>query len=387
MTIPVLYISGQLTFGGAENQLLQLLLRLDRKKFFPIVCNLTEGGGIEEKIKENGIWIVQIRKKSRYSVKPFIALAQLIRASSCKIVHTIGSSAHLWGTPVAKALGVPVILYSDHQPHFFLVEKRGWRSRLIGWISRLDNQVIAHCKHNESGLHAIDGVPLAKTRVIYNGVDVSQFRNRTRSYRLHSELGITQTTQLVCMIARFDPQKAYDDFIEALRLLNNEDVDCHFLCIGDGFLRPAMEKIVSDQGLQNRITFLGSRKDVPEILADCDIVVLASHHEGLPITILEAMASGLPVVVSDVGGCKEAVIHDETGFLIPPGDSRGMAQAIEKLIENKELARSMGQAGSQRVGKYFDIAVNCQQIQELYLELLNRNNTQGSTIARGRSGC
>jgi L-malate glycosyltransferase len=375
MTIPVLYISGQLGFGGAENQLLQLLLRLDQNKFRPIVCNLTGGGGIEEKIIKNGIQVVRVMKKRHYTPRPFIALARLIGTSSCKIVHNIGSSAHLWGTPVAKAMGVSVILYSDHQAHFALAGKSSWRSRLIGWFSKLNDLVIAHCKYNESGLHAIDGVPLAKTRVIYNGVDVSQFGNRTPSPKLHKELGIPQDTPLACMIARFYPQKAYDEFIEAADLVNKEGVACHFLCVGDGPLRSSVQKMVSNRGLQNRVTFLGSRKDVSDILNNCDIAVLASHHEGLPITILEAMAAGLPVVTSDVGGCKEAVIHGKTGFLIPPGDFRRMAQAIERLLANKELAWSMGQSGRQRVGKYFDISVNCQQVQELYLELLAQTNS------------
>ena len=377
MIIPVLYISGELGFGGAENQLLQLLLRLDRKKFLPIVCNLTGGGGIEEKIIENGIQVMRIMKKSRYTLKPFIALAKLIKASSCKIVHTIGSSAHLWGTPIAKALRVPVILYSDHQAHH-QADRGSWRLRMNGWVSKLDDLVIAHCKANESGLHTIDGVAPAKTRVIYNGVDVSQFRKGAPSHNLHRELGIPQDAPMVCMIARFYPQKAYDEFIEAAHLIIKEGVACHFLCIGDGPARPSIEKMVSDRGLQNRIAFLGWRKDIPDILGICDIAVLASHHEGLPITILEAMAVGLPVVTSDVGGCKEAVINGETGFLIPPGDIRGMAQAIHRLIVNKELARSMGRAGRQRICKFFDISVNCAQIQELYLELLAQKNGKSS---------
>jgi glycosyltransferase involved in cell wall biosynthesis len=375
MIIPVLYISGQLGFGGAENQLLQLLLRLDKNKFMPIVCNLTGGGGIEEKIIGNGIGVVRVMKKRHYTLKPFIALAQLIKTSSCKIVHTIGSSANLWAAPVAKALGVPVVLYSDHQAHFAAVRQASWRSSLIGWVSRFDDLVIAHCKNNESGLRAIDGVPPAKTRVIYNGVDVSQFRNGRPSPDLHRELGIPHNTPLACMIARFSPQKAYDEFIEAAHLVIKEGCACHFLCIGDGPLLSSIQKMVSDLDLKNRVTFLGSRKDVPDILRKCYVAVLASHYEGLPITILEAMAAGLPVVTSDVGGCKEAVIHDETGFLIPPGDFRGMARAMERLLVNKELARSMGQSGRQRVGKYFDISVNCQQVQELYIELLARTNS------------
>jgi len=173
------------------------------------------------------------------------------------------------------------------------------------------------------------------------------------------------------MIALFRPQKAYDEFIEAADYVIKHGGDCHFICVGDGPTRCFIERMVVDRGLEDRISFLGYRNDTPDILSNCNIVVLASHFEGLPITILEAMAAGLPVVTSDVGGVKEAVIHGETGFLIPPGDCRGMAQAMYKLLINKELARSMGQAGRQRVRRFFDITVNYERTLKLYTELLN----------------
>jgi glycosyltransferase involved in cell wall biosynthesis len=373
MPIPILYVSGQLGFGGAENQLLQLLIRLDRNKFLPTVCNLTAGGGIEEKIREIGIPIVQLKKKRHYSLGTVVALANLMRKSAFKIVHNIGSSAHLWSTPIARATRVPIILYSDHQAHH-QADKDSRRSRLNGWVSKFDDLVIAHCQRNEVGLHMYDGVAPSKTRVIYNGVDVIHFGDQRQSSNLHRELGIPQSTPLVCMVARFYPQKAYGEFIVAASMVIEKGVPCHFLCIGDGPERPAMENMVADRGLQKEFSFLGSRKDIPNILVNCDIAVLASLFEGLPITILEAMAAGLPVVTSDVGGCKEAVLHGETGFLISPHDCAGMAQAIYEVLINKELSRSMGRAGRQRVRKLFDISVNCREIQDLYLELLAQNN-------------
>jgi glycosyltransferase involved in cell wall biosynthesis len=371
MAIPILYIIRSLTFGGAENQLVQLLVHMDRNVFSPTVCTLTGEGGFEEKILEKGISVVRILKQRRYSLKALIVIANLIKESSPKIVHGIGPAGNFYGTPVAKAMGVPVILYSDHQAHTY---KGNWISHLNGLISKWDDIVIAHCKHNESGLHAIDGVHPTKTRIVYNGIDVSQFGNGLKSYKLNHELGISEETPIICMVARFHAQKAYDEFIESANLIVNERVVGHFICIGDGPLRPSIEKMVYDRCLQNRISFLGHRKNVSDILSNCDILVLASHNEGLPITILEAMASGLPVVTSDVGGCKEAVIHRETGFLIPPGDCRKMAQAIKKLLLDKELARSMGQAGRKRVKKLFDISVNCNQIQNIYFELLAKGN-------------
>jgi glycosyltransferase involved in cell wall biosynthesis len=113
---------------------------------------------------------------------------------------------------------------------------------------------------------------------------------------------------------------------------------------------------------------------VPDLLADCAVLVLASHREGLPIAILEGMAAGLPIVCSQVGGCQEAVIDAESGFLVPPYDTQRLAEAIYALVSNRDLAHSFGETGRQRVSKYFDISENAAQIQRLYLDLLSRKN-------------
>ena len=369
--IPILYTSWGLSHGGAENQLLQLLLRLDKTRFTPYVCNLTETGNreIEEKIGQAGIPVVNMRKKGRFTIKPIVFLGRLMRKLSIQIVHSFGVSPNLWCTPVARALRVPVVLYSDHAGRL----QRDWVLCLNGWVSKLDDLVIAHCKINEETLHTIDGISPAKTRIIYNGVDFARF-SQNPSGKLKQELGLPEDTPIVCMVGRFQIGKAYDEFITAAHLLRGKNVPCHFVCVGDGSTRAAMEKMANDLGLQGVVTFLGSREDVPDLLADCAVLVLASHREGLPIAILEGMAAGLPIVCSQVGGCQEAVIDAESGFLVPPYDTQRLAEAIYALVSNRDLAHSFGETGRQRVSKYFDISENAAQIQRLYLDLLSRKN-------------
>jgi len=369
--IPILYTAWGLAHGGAENQLLQLLIRLDKTRFDPYVCNLTETANkeIAEKIVQAGVPVVNMRKRGRFTIKPILFLGGLMRKLSIQIVHSFGVSPNLWCTPVARALRVPVVLYSDHAGRL----QRDWILRLNGWVSKLYDLVIAHCKINEETLHTIDGISPAKTRIIYNGVDLARF-NQKASGKLKRELGLSEDTPIVCMVGRFQTGKAYDEFITAAHLIRGKKVPCHFVCVGDGPTRPAMEKLAADLGLQGMVTFLGSREDVPDLLADCAVLVLASHREGLPIAILEGMAAGLPIVCTQVGGCQEAVIPDENGFLVPPYDTQRLAEAIYALVSNKDLAHSFGEAGKQRVSKYFDISENAEQIQELYLDLLSGKN-------------
>lgn len=369
MVIPVLYVSRQLDFGGAENQLLQLLMRLDRGLFQPYVCNLTGGGGIEEEIAALGIPIIRVEKTSRYTLKPLAVLGKFILRHKIKIVHSIGVPAHLWTTPVARAVKVPAVVYSDHQG----VQRSNHNkclSRLNGLVSKLDDVIVAHSQKNEMRLHLVDGVARNKTRVIYNGVEVAKYAASAAAGKLQEELGLARQTPVVAMIGRFVQGKAYNEFFQAARVVIAQGAPGHFICVGDGPNRLDMEKLVQDLGLSRQISFLGWRADVPALLADCAVLVLASHSEGLPIVILEAMAAGLPVVSSDVGGCDEAIIDGETGFLVPPGDYEEMAAKVYQLITNQDLAQSLGQAGQRRVGQYFDIEVTCRQTQDLYLELL-----------------
>jgi glycosyltransferase involved in cell wall biosynthesis len=175
--------------------------------------------------------------------------------------------------------------------------------------------------------------------VIHNAVDVGSFQARAD----------TAGTCRIVSVGRFAYPKDFATLLDALELVEG---DWHAALVGDG---PGLGEVAARVEARGRIELLGPRGDVSEVLARSDVFVLSSRSEGFPVSILEAMAAGLPVVATDVGGVAEAVVHDETGYLVPPGDPRALAEALERLVADPDLRRRLGESGRARALRLFDV--------------------------------
>lgn len=160
--------------------------------------------------------------------------------------------------------------------------------------------------------------------------------------------------------------------VEAMALVMPRHPDLHVLFIGDGDLREELQAQVKNLNLDQHIHFLGNRHDVPQLLAASDFFVLPSLREGLSMALLEAMATGLPIVATEISGAVQAIIPNETGILVPPGDARQLAKAIEQLITDPIQAKAMGKAAKQRVETEFSARKQAEEHLALYRHLLNR---------------
>jgi glycosyltransferase involved in cell wall biosynthesis len=205
------------------------------------------------------------------------------------------------------------------------------------------------------------------TLVIHNAVDVASFSALDRLR------GIPQ----VISIGRFAFPKDFATLVEALAATQ---ADYRAAFVGEGPLLPEIAVTIRQRGLTERIDLLGNRGDVPGVLASADVFVLSSRSEGFPVSILEAMAAGLPVVATDVGGIAESVIDGETGLLVPPGDPGALAAALDRLLADSALRQRLGAAGRERVRRHFDLAGFRRAHVELYLRELERR--VGATGAR-----
>jgi len=201
------------------------------------------------------------------------------------------------------------------------------------------------------------------------GVDLSYYTSlsSTGEY-VRVELGLSHSDIIVTCVAEMNPNKNHMLLLSAWEKLAAECSNCHLLMVGKGELMPVLQKKVRKEKIP-RVYFLGYRRDVPQILLESDIVTLTSKREGLPKSIMEAMAAGKPVVATNVRGSRDLVEHGKTGFLVELGDTEGLFLALKSLIENEELRKTMGKAGREKIKDYsLDRVLN--EMEAIYMRYL-----------------
>ena len=268
-----------------------------------------------------------------------------------------------YGLAAALAARVPAVIGTVH---LFVDAPIGTgrrvQQRLLG---RGVDQYIAVSEHVATCLRAHLPWPADKITVVPNGVDALR-APAGGATALRREVAGSAAVPLVLTVARLSPEKGHPYLLEAAREVPN----AVFGLVGDGRDRPKLEAMARSLGVSDRVRFLGRRSDVGDLLAVADLFVLPSLYEGLPLSVLEAMSLGVPVIASRIGGTDEAVVNDETGLLVDPGDSRGLATAIRSLLERPEEARRFGNAGRERMQREFTAAVMAERTQEVYARAL-----------------
>jgi glycosyltransferase involved in cell wall biosynthesis len=209
-----------------------------------------------------------------------------------------------------------------------------------------------------------------KITVICNGVDVKRYERAVDKAALRGQLGLEVGAYLIAVVATLKEQKGHRYLVEAMASIVPRHPEVHVLVIGDGDLRAPLEAQVESLGLGEHIHFLGSRDDVPTLLAGSDLFVLPSLWEGLPMALLEAMAAGLPIVATEVSGTVQVMISNETGVLVPPGNTQRLVEAIERLLAEPAQARAMGVAANRLVSEKFSARKQAAEHVALYRRLL-----------------
>jgi glycosyltransferase involved in cell wall biosynthesis len=366
----VLYVITKAEHGGAQTHVLDLLRGLSA-----IEKCLVAG--------EDGPLVAQARKLSiPCTVLPSLVhrispgcdlgaireLRRLIRRVRPDIVHCHSSKAGFVGRLAARLEGVPTV-FTAHGWGFS--EGIPWPRRVVAlWAERLaarwTNALIVVSQFDRDlALRFGVGAP-SRIRVVYNGVpDVPQ---RAKP----SEGGPVVAT----MVARFTPQKDHLTLLQAARLV---DGDWRLVLVGDGPTRPAVERFVERNRLAHRVSFLGLRDDVPDILARSHVFCLVSNWEGLPISVIEAMRAGLPVVATDVGGVRELVVHGRTGLLCRRQDPEHVAECLSSVLDSAYRRALLGANGRARYEESFSVEPQLAAVEAVYRECTkNRLSTTGS---------
>jgi glycosyltransferase involved in cell wall biosynthesis len=363
----VLQVSDSAAFGGTERMILDLIAGLDRDRWRCVLMHTQRAGSpLVEGVRRLGVRHVKVA--SAHGLKGLAELPEVmrrIRRERPALVH-----AHLtyplsckFSLLAAAMVRVPAIAATAHLfvPLPATLSARA-HHRLV---ASLVDRYIAVSRHVATAFHERLRVPQEKITVVYNGVAPSSFVDAPEG-ELRRELSGGTDLPVILTPARLDPQKGHRLLLDAATHVPKGV----FVFAGDGPERAHLEERARALGLQERVRFLGHRRDVPRLLAACDIVVLASLYEGLPVAALEAMAAGRPVVATAIGGTDEAVIHGETGILVPAGNAVALAAAIRILVENPELRRCLGSRGGARVAANFCSAAMVEKVAAVYDDLV-----------------
>lgn len=334
-------------------------MQLLQDKGYEVYAAASSAEGRREELEAVGVkcWEIPFAR-SPYSLTNLTAYRQLralLETHCFDLVHVHTPVAAFLARYLAKATRQGPVLYTAHGFHFY----RG--APIRHWLVYYPAEGLA--ARWTDGLIVMNGEDYVNAqRLGFNpgenlfwvhgvGVDLDRFSSVDLSMSIRKELGLGTEDVVVTCVTEFTPTKNHALLLKAWEKLAQRTTNAHLLLVGDGILRPGLQQQVEKKALP-RVHFVGFRRDVPQILKETDIFVLASRREGLPRCIMEAMAAGKPVVATDVRGSRELVENGKTGLLIELGDVEGLVSALEKLINDAELRLAMGREGLERIKDY-----------------------------------
>jgi glycosyltransferase involved in cell wall biosynthesis len=366
----VVYFTDGAVFGGAEQILIGLLGGLDRTHWVPYLVHHREPGMAPLVEQARGLGVV-LHEVPRTQGQPsnsrwahLVDLVRYLRAERPDVFH-----AHLtwplackYGLLAAILARVPAIVATAHC--YITVP---WRNGvyLQQAISLGVGRYVGVSRTVAEGIRRTLLLPKSKLRVIHNGIAADAFAGQA-PVGLRASLTAGTERPVVLCVARLDRGKGHRFLLRAAVQIPQ----AIFVIAGDGPELGPLQAEARTLGIQERILFLGQRGDIPDLLASCDVFVLPSLNEGLPLSVLEAMAAGRAVVATDAGGTREAITHDETGLLVPPADAAGLSAALRRMIGDPVLAQRLSGAARARVHKDFTTARMVEGNTRVYSELL-----------------
>jgi glycosyltransferase involved in cell wall biosynthesis len=371
---PLFQIIASLVPAGAERLVVHLLEYLDRERFAPVCISLTDpvGSHLEARVQQLGVPLYFLGKGDKMSFEVLRKLDALFRQYRPVVVHT-----HLlalnYAYPLMIRYRTPARVYTVHS----LAEKDvGLRTapivRALAFRYRVGRVVpVAIAEEVRNSIQKLYGYP--NPPLIPNGIPTDEYApdpNKRAQWR--QAHGIETHATILTHVGRFAPPKNHALLIEAFARVRTS-APLYLLLVGGGELENTVREQVAALGLESRVRFLGIRADVAEILNASDVFVLSSRWEGNPMSVMEAMASGLPVVSTAVGGVPELVRDGETGLLVPSEDAEALAQAIQALVDDPARRQAMGAAARQHAVASFDIRHTVRGYEQLYEALLSKN--------------
>jgi L-malate glycosyltransferase len=329
-----------LPIGGAEVLVDRLARGLRHHYRFVIVC-LDQVGELGEKLARDGLKVVRLGRRPGFDWRCVRQLSTLFAIEEIQIVH-----AHQY-TPFAYSLATrffgrrPPVLFTEHgrfYPDYPSLKRKCFNNALVESRDR----IVAVGKSVRQALIDNEGLSPKRVRVIYNGISISRETGASMDRRaVRRSLGACDDDFIVLQVARLDPIKDHKTAIRSIQRAVQVNPRIRLMIVGDGMERAAIERAIDDCSLAKSVLLLGPRNDVPKLLAAADAFLLTSVSEGIPVTVIEAMAMGVPVVATAVGGMPELITDRVSGLLVPASDVIGIADALIQISRDQELRKSL----------------------------------------------
>lgn len=388
MSKSILFVIDSFNVGGTEKHLSQILPILRSRGLNVAVFTIGKKGHLGAQIEKFGLQVYEPTvfdivtelpiSLQRFLFIPFafVRLSKLLLTKDIALLHFFLPRAYLIGGLTSLLMRTPIRIMSRRSLNCYQTG-RYFTKRLELWLHQFMHAVIGNSNAVVSNLYD-EGIEKSKVGLIYNGLDIKAFSGLRDKYLLRLDFGVSPETFLVIMVANFFPYKGHRDLVEAFGLIADQMPSGWALwlvgrdqgCVSD------VLSYADKLGIAENVKCLGQIDNVANYLLSADVGVLCSHEEGFSNSVLEYMAAGLPVVASDVGGNKEAVVHGVTGFVVPPRDSQRLGEKILLLAKQKKLRKQMGKAGQAYVKKTFTLDRCVSDYEKLYNGLLlNENDT------------
>ncbi|MBI5788221.1 MAG: glycosyltransferase family 4 protein [Candidatus Schekmanbacteria bacterium] len=357
----ILHTESSLGWGGQEGRILREALGL-RDKGWRVIMACQPGSGLEREATKTGFTCFPVKMSTAFSLSAVNCLLKLFQQEQVNIAVT-HSSIDSWLTGWSSLLAAhkPIIVRVRHL-------QGGINNRFV--YTGLCNTIVAVSQDIKQHMILNKGIPADKIQVIYSGIDTKRFQLAAKPLSLRAEWGVKPDEKLIGIVAVLRNKKGHRFLIRAAAAILNRHPKTKFVFVGSGPKEQEIKEEIAQKKLDRYFILAGKRDDIPEVLNSLDVFVLPSQMEALGQAIIEAMAAGLPVVASRVGGIPELVREGETGFLVPPEDSNALAGAIIKLLNQPQTARQMGLAGQKTVQENFDYHQMIGNTERLYRSLL-----------------
>jgi len=357
---------GQLGLGGLERQVYLLAGGLSRVSFDVTVLSMSRGGEWAAHLRRANIRVVELDRRGRLDWRRLAAMHRVFRSLRPHIVYSFNYETSAYARLAGLLAGVPLLVAGERGIYMSRV-----RTAVERVLIRFTECVVCNAESIRRDLVERVGLPERKVITIRNGVVVPPAVTPEERRAIRDRLGVRENEVVAGTIARLESDKNLPLLIGVAARLRDAPVRLRFIVAGGGTDEDSLRTLIRERGLEDHVTLLGLREDARSLLAGFDLFVLTSRTEGLPNTVMEAMASGLPCVSTDVGGCRELIESGVTGYVVPLGDERALADRILEMAVNADARVVLGQAGRRRIVESYSVERLVSDIERLFRGLLD----------------
>ena len=371
----VVTLVDRLVHGGAERLAAEIATRLDPQRFASTLCvtrwsdaGHAASGDLPQRLRAGaeaaGVGFLGLHRRGPWDLPAWSPLVRLLRGGSVQIVHGHMFGSNVWAVVLGRLARVPVVVVHEHTWAFTGGRLRGVVDRRL--IAAGSDVVIACSQEDRRRMIERQRIAPEMVRFVPNGIDA---RAPTPGRDVRAELGIARDAPVVGSVGALRAQKRFDVLLRAAAELAPRCPGVRVVLAGEGAERPRLEALAAELGLGDTLLMLGARDDVPDVLQALDVAVVSSDFEGSPLSVMEYMEAGLPVVATAVGGLPQMIDDGVHGVLVPRRDPAALAGAIEGLLADPRRRRELGAAGRRRRRAEFDLGVMVARVEQLYEQL------------------